>query len=239
MYLVGKGAILNASTGVEFPQYAELSLSFEPKTTAIPLGDRNGSDYVVTDQVVSGRLAWEQVDVLLLSAVLGSASGVGGVRRMRLEEALIPDSTGPYTISLSQENNLSLTEVVRDSDGRRFFRTNEEPDINQYAIAGKVLTFSPVDAGKRIFIDYYYQTTTGQHIVINPNDLPGSFKLVGCVHLAPATPDENEGDMVVIANRCVRTSAVSLGGKPGEVSSLSFDFAVVNRNSGDLSIYFP
>ena len=45
--------------------------------------------------------------------------------------------------------------------------------------------------------------------------------------------------MVIVANRCVRTSSIDLGGSNGEVSGLGFDYTIVNRSPGDMTIYLP
>lgn len=59
------------------------------------------------------------------------------------------------------------------------------------------------------------------------------------MRLAKSSPDDGESDMVVVANRCVRTSGIELGSSNGTVQGLGFDFTIVNRSPGDMTIYFP
>jgi len=239
MYLVGKGALINATTGVEFPHYADLKLTFDAKTVNIPFGDRNGSDFVTTDQTVTGHLSWEQVDLVLLAALLGSNSTAGTIKRMRLEEHIVPDEPGPYVVTLDKATNITLTEVVKDEEGNRFSRVSEDPAEGEYTITADDLTFHESAAAKKVFIDYFYTDGDGKHITIGPYDLPSSFKLIGCVRVVKSFPDDAEGEMVIVANRCVRNGAIEIGGRSGEVSGLGFDFSIVNRSPGDLTVYFP
>ncbi len=239
MYLVGKGALINATTGVEFPHYADLKLNFETKHVEVPFGDKNGADVIVTDQNISGHLGWEQVDVALLAALLGSASTSGTIKRVRLEEHSVPAAPGPYTVTMVKSTNIALTEIVKDADGNRLERVSANPASGQYSISAATLTFHSSLAGGKVYVDYFYSENTGKHIAIGPCDLPSAFKLVGCVRLAKSSPGDGEGDMVIVANRCVRTSSIDLGGSNGEVSGLGFDFTIVNRNPGDMTIYFP
>jgi predicted peroxiredoxin len=211
MKLTGNGAILNSSTGVEFPFYADIILDLEQ----LPPQDAD-----IINQTITGTATWENFDLNLFGIIMG----VSEVKRVRMEDVKIPDPA-PYVVTLAKENPIALTEVIRDSvQGDRFHRDEKESSYH-YVINGGEITFDASDAGKKLVIDYCY----GKCSNINSSDLPGNFKLIGCLHLNPTTTDGESSDMVVIADRCVRTTVIEKN---------SFEFAICNRNPGDMKIYF-
>jgi hypothetical protein len=238
MKLIGKGIMLNASGGVPFLDYGDLQVNFGLDLVSIPRGDIAGRYYVPVGMPVSGRLSWFDLSADLLASLLGSQSDTGTVRRVVGESQTIPGSS-PYSLDLNHGDILPATEVVLGGDGARFRRVSSSPDEGEYSIDEETLTFNSADAGKRVYVSYFYDDpSSGHKIVLSPQGLPTRFKLVGSLNLYDMANTEN-GDLVVIGERCVRTSPLNLGAAVGDYGRFSFEFALENVNPGDITLYMP
>lgn len=238
MKLIGKGVILDASGGLPFLDYGELQIIFGLDVLSIPRGDIAGRYYVPVGMPVTGRLTWFDISAELLASLLGAGAEQGTVRRVVSESHTIPDES-PYTVDLDHQANLGATEVVMGSDGTRFRRVATSPSSGEYSITDYTLTFSSEDGGKTIYVSYFYSDpSSGSTIVLAPQGLPSRFKLVGSLNLYDIAEEES-GDLVLVAERCVRTSPLNLGASVGEYGRFGFDFALENITAGDITLYMP
>jgi len=238
MKLIGKGAILDASGGLPFCDYGELVVNFGLDVLGIPRGDIAGRCYVPVGAPVTGRLTWFDLSSELLASLLGAQTEQGTVRRVVSEAGTIPEEE-PYSLQMEKQSNLFATEVVMGSDGRRFRRVVVSPQSGDYAIDGYTLTFCADDAGKKVYISYFYSdSVSGAKIVLSPQGLPTRFKLVGSLNLYEQAEGES-GDLVIIAERCVRTGPLAVGASVGEYGRFGFEFALENVVAGDITLYLP
>lgn len=167
MKLKGKAALINATSGVEFPHYADVELDLD--TTSSYVFGRRGEDTILSDRHhCSGHLGWEQVDVALLAALLGSQSNSGTIKRVRLEEHTISEDWKAETdarwhsIALKEHTNIVLTEIIKDAQGNRLERVDSDPAAGQYSIKGYIITLpGSMVPGDKIYVDYFFTQKAG------------------------------------------------------------------------------
>lgn len=239
MKLIGKGLIVDAGRGVDFPDYGDLELTFGLNVLNIPAPAATGGYVVPYDAPVTGRIGWYDLSADLLAAVSGNAVAEGTVRRAESEPHDIPASS-PYTVTLTHATPLALTDMVVRDDGARMTRVAGAPAAGQYAVAAATLTFNAADAGRRVYVDYFYtQAGAGHQVVVSPFALPAEFKLIAALKLYDTGANEFAGELVAAAEHCRRTGPLAVGARAGQFGSFGFEFAVENRTPGDLVIYFP
>jgi len=239
MKLIGKGLIIDAGRGVDFPDYGDLELSFGLSVLNIPAPAATGGYVVPYDAPVTGRIGWYDLSAELLAAVTGNAAAAGTVRRAESEPHDVPVAS-PYTITLAYSTPVALTDVVVRDDGVRMTRVAAGPAAGQYVIAEATLTFNAADAGRRVYVDYFYaQAGVGHQVVVSPFALPAEFKLAAALKLYDTAVNEYAGELVATAEHCRRTGPLAVGARAGQFGSFGFEFAVENRAPGDLVLYFP
>lgn len=239
MKLIGKGLIIDLTSGLEFPDYGDLVLTLGLNVLEVPSPGYNGGYTVPYDAPVTGKIAWYDISADLMAAITGSSLSSGTVKRVQGESHQISGSS-PYTITLDNADNIAQSEIVVRDDNVRMLRVATSPGEGEYAISGDTLTFSSEDAGKYVYIDYFYEdAASGHKLSIDPYALPGSFKLLASLKAYDTYGADYTGEIVAIAEKCRRSGAVELGSRVGEFGSFGFDFTVENRNPDDLALYFP
>jgi hypothetical protein len=239
MKLIGKGLVVDAEHGVDFPDYGDLELNFGLNVLTIPAPATTGSYIVPYDAPITGRISWYDLGPELLAAATGNDLTAGTVKRAAGEAHAIP-AAAPYEVTLDHAPPLALSDLVVGDDGRRFKRAAGAPGAGEYAVAGAVFTFNAADAGRAVYADYFYaDAAAGQTLVVSPFALPGEFKLLAGLKLYGTGANEYEGDLVFAAERCRRTGPLAVGSRVGQFGSFGFEFAVENRVPGDVAVYFP
>lgn len=239
MKLIGKGLVIDAARGVEFPDYGELELNFGLAVLTVPAPAAAGAYVIPYDAPLTGKLVWYDLTPEMLAAATGNELASGTVRRREAEPHVVPSSP-PYEVTLEETALLPLTDVVLGDDRRRRRRVAANPGPGEYVISGATLTFHSSDAGRTVYVDYFYgDAAAGQTLVVSPFALPGAFKLVGAVKLFDGGANDYAGELVVVAQSCRRTGPLVVGARAGDVASFGFDFALENRVPGDVAVYFP
>jgi hypothetical protein len=239
MKLIGKGLIIDLTSGLEFPDYGDLVLTLGLNVLEVPSPGYNGGYTVPYDAPITGKIAWYDISAELMAAITGSSLSGGTVKRAQGENQQIPGSS-PYTVTLDNADNIAQSEIVIRDDNMRMKRVAASPGEGEYSITGDTLTFSSEDAGKYVYIDYFYEdAATGHKLSIDPYTLPGSFKLLASLKAYDTYGADYAGEIVAIAEKCRRSGPVELGSRVGEFGSFGFDFTVENRNPDDLALYFP
>jgi hypothetical protein len=119
-------------------------------------------------------------------------------------------------------------------------RVSGSPSSGEYSISSDTLVFSDDDAGKYVYVDYFYEdTASGYRLSIDPFALPGSFKLLASLKVYDTCGGDYAGEIVAVAEKCRRSGPVEMGSRVGEFGSFGFDFSVENRNPDDLVLNFP
>ncbi len=238
MKLIGKGLIIDLTTGLEFPDYGDITVNFGLNVINVPSPAVNGGYIVPYDAPITGKISWYDISPEILASLTGAGLTDGTVRYVQSESHQVPSSE-PYEVTLNNPDNLAQSEIVVGESGR-MRRVPSTPGEGEYAISGNVLTFSSDDAGGTVYIDYFYEDSgAGKTITVDPYALPGEFKLLASLKSYDTYAAGYSGDLVFIAERCRRTGPVDVGSRVGAFGTFGFDFAVENRNSGDVVVCFP
>ncbi len=239
MKLIGKGLLIDTEHGVDFPDYGELEVNFGLNVLNVPAPATTGGYVVPYDAPITGKIAWYDLTPELLAATTGNDLSAGTVKRVEAEALQVPGQS-PYEVTLSQNTNLALSEVVLRDDNRRMKRVSASPAPGEYAISGAVLTFNAAAAGRYVYVDYFYaDAADGKTLLVSPFALPTEFKLLASLKLFDTNANEYEGELVFTAEHCRRTGPLAVGSRVGEFGSFGFEFAVENRIAGDVAVYFP
>lgn len=239
MKLIGKGLIVDLTNGLEFPDYGDLTVNFGLNVLNIPSPAVNGGYVVPYDAPITGKVSWYDITPEILASLTGGGLADGTVRYARAESHQIPTSE-PYEITLDNTNMVPLSEVVVGDDGVRLRRVQSDPGEGEYAISGNVLEFSSDAAGADVFVDYFHEdSAVGKTMTVDPYSLPGEFKLLASLKFYDTFAADYAGELVFIAKRCRRTGPVDVGSRAAEFGTFGFDFAVENRNAGDVVVCFP
>jgi len=235
--LVGKGIIMDITTGEPFGDYGELLIRFGIETITIPRGDTYGSYIIPVGSQASGRISWYDISEKELASLIGGDAKIGSIRKIDHEAHTIPVENPQVT--LNQEDLIKHSEVVIAKSGDRFTRVSENPLKGEYSIDQQVCAFNEQNSGEEVFITYfYYDENSGTQIDCSPWTLPSYFELLGSLKLLRAGLGIEKGDIVINAKRCIRTSPLEVGALSGECGRVGFEFAIENIAPGDLTIYF-
>ncbi|MCP4231266.1 MAG: hypothetical protein GY771_14110 [bacterium] len=239
MKLIGKGLIIDLTSGLEFPDYGDMVLTLGLNVLEVPSPGYNGGYTVPYDAPITGKIAWYDISAELMAAITGSSLSSGTVRGAQAENHQIP-SASPYTVTLDNGDIVAQSEIVIRDDSVRMKRVSGSPSSGEYSISGDTLTFSGDDAGKYVYVDYFYEDAAGGHrLSIDPYKLPGSFKLLASLKAYDTYGADYAGEIVAVAEKCRRSGPVEMGSRVGEFGSFGFDFTVENRNPNDLVLNFP
>ena len=237
MKLLGKGLILDITTGAPFGDYGELLIRFGVETINIPRGDTTGSYTIPVGTQATGRISWYDISPKHLASLIGGEHSPGSVRKKDHEAHTVPEDT--LMITLVHSEVITNSEVVLAKSSERFERVSENPLKNEYTITDNELTFNEQNAGQEVFITYFhYDEAEGIQIDCSPWTLPSYFELLGSLRLLKTGIGMEAGDIVINAKRCIRISPLEVGALSGEAGRLGFDFAIENIAPGDLTIYF-
>jgi hypothetical protein len=237
MKLIGKGLLIDTKSGLPFADYGELLQRFGVNIISIPRGDIAGKYTIPVGSQITGHIQWFDINGRLLAGILGGDTEDGGIDFVNFEEHTIPEED-PYTIELNNDDIVVNTELVQDISGGNFKKVEGNPASGEYMINEHTLTFSSGDSGAIIYISYFYNTQEGMSISLNPRDIPVHFELIGKLDLID-TSNEESGDFIIKAKRCVRISDLEIGASAGEVGRFGFEFVIDNHNEGDVVISLP
>jgi hypothetical protein len=239
MKLIGKGLIIDLTNGLEFPDYGDLTVNFGLNVLNVPSPTVNGGYVIPYDAPVTGKISWYDVTAEVLAALTGGGLENGSVRYAQAESHQVPTSE-PYEITLDNADIIPLSEVVISENGVRMRRVPTDPGESEYVISGNVLEFSLDAAGSYVYVDYFYEdTSAGKTMTVDPYSLPGEFKLLASLKFFDTYAADYTGELVFIAERCRRTGPVDVGSRAADFGTFGFDFAVENRNPGDVVVCFP
>jgi len=215
MKLIGKGLIVDAAHGVEFPDYGDLEVNFGLNVLNLPSPAATGGYVVPYDAPVTGKIAWYDLTAEMLAAATGNELAAGTLRRAEAEAHEVPASE-PYETTLVHPTNVALSEVVVGDDGRRRQRVAGAPGAGQYKIEGAKLTLNAADAGHHVYADYFYaDAAAGRTMVVSPFVLPAEFKLLAALKLYDTGVNEYGGELVFVAEHCRRAGALAVGSRVG------------------------
>ena len=238
--LTGKGCIVDVTTGLVYGGVQEFKLQNELETRSFPAGDRWSSYTVPTGVNWRGEIAFKALDAATLKVVLGGQSSTGRVLEVLDEGALVPEEA-PYTVQLDFDDNVSLSETVRDGSGHCFKRVDGDPGAGEYEISGDTLTFNASDAGKEVHLGYLrLDSGAGDKLIVGPEDVPQKFSLYGVLRghdliegTAPAAR------FAVYLADCRRTGEFKFGAPVGGIGSFTLSFTAQNNQAGDVVFYLP
>jgi len=238
--LTGKGCIVDVTTGLVFGGVQEFKLQNELETRSFPAGDRWSSYSVPIGVNWRGEIAFKALDLATLKIILGGQSSTGRVLEVLDEEALIPEEA-PYTVQLEYDDNVSLSETVKDGSGGSFKRVDGDPGAGEYTVSDETLTFNSADAGRGIFISYLrLDPSAGDKLTVGPEDVPQRFSLYGVLRgydlVRGQTPDAR---FAVYLADCRRTGEFRFGAPVGGVGSFTISFVAQNNQAGDVVFYLP
>jgi len=188
------------------------------------------------DPVLTGRIVWRELTADLLAALTADALASGATARAEAEPHRVPDEP-PYAVDLVESAVVPLSEVVVGDDNARLRRAAGAPGPDEYAVAGRRLTFAAARAGQYIYADYFYANEgAGRTLVLNPFGAAAEFKLLAALDLDNGTENLYACELVLAAERCRPT------GPPADMDddgTFGFAFAIENRAAGDVTFYFP
>jgi len=235
MKLIGKGLVIDAERGENFPDYGDVEIDFG-LAVALP----SPAGFVLpNDAAITGKIAWYDLNAELLAAVTGDALSAGTVARAEAEPHQVP-AEPPYEVELVETTVVPLSEIVIGDDNRRLRRVDGIPGPDEYAVDGTALTFHAARADLYVYVDYFYSDAAGgKTVVVSPFSAPGAFKLLATLRLYDGDDGLYERELVLAAERCRRTGQLKAESAAAEPGSFGFSFAVENRVPGDVVVHFP
>ncbi|HUT98710.1 MAG TPA: hypothetical protein VM054_06505 [bacterium] len=238
--LTGKGCIVDVTTGLVYGGVQEFKLTNELETKSFPAGERWSSYTVPVGVNWRGEIAFKALDAATLGVVLGGQSSTGRVLEVLDEEAVVPEE-GPRTVTLEHDDNVALSETVKDAAGRSFQRVEDDPASGEYAIDGDTLTFSAADAGAEVRLSYLrLDPNAGDRLVVGPEDIPKKFSLYGVLRghdlIEGRAP---EARFAVYLADCCRTGEFRFGAPADGLGGFTLSFTAHNDQPGDVVFYLP
>ncbi len=232
MKLMGRGLIIDAERGENFPDYGDVEIDFG---LAIPPA---AGCAVPCDAAITGKIAWYDLSPELLAAVTGDALTVGAIARVEAEPHLVP-AEPPHKVTPVETTVVPLSEIVIGDDNWRLRRVAGPPGPDEYAVDGAALTFNAARAGLYVYVDYFYAAAAGKTVVVSPFNSPAEFKLLAALRLYDGADNLYERELILAAERCRRTGPLRGGTGAAAFGSFGFEFAVENRVPGDVAVHFP
>jgi hypothetical protein len=244
MKLIGKGLVIDAERGENFPDYGDVEIDFG-LAVALP----SPAGFVLpNDAAITGKIAWYDLNAELLAAVTGDALSAGTVARAEAEPHQVPTEP-PHEVELVEttvvplseivigdDNWRPLSEIVIGDDNWRLRRVDGTPGPDEYAVDGTSLAFHAARAGLYVYVDYFYSDAAGgKTVVVSPFSAPGAFKLLATLRLYDGDDGLYERELVLAA----RTGPLAAESPAAEPGSFGFAFAVENRVPGDVVVHFP
>lgn len=236
MQLQGKGCIVDTTTGLVYGGVQEFKLTNELETKSFPAGERWCSYTVPVGVSWRGEISFKALDAATLGVVLGGVRSTGRVLEVLDEEAAVPGDE-PYIVTLEHDDNVALSETVKDAAGRAFVRVDDDPASGEYAVDGDELSFSAADADAELRLAYLrLDPDAGDKLVVGPEDIPQKFSLYGVLR---GIQEVSEGRCAVYLADCQRTEEPLLDVPTKGLGFLTIPFTAHNDNPGDIVLYLP
>ncbi|MGQ9706842.1 MAG: hypothetical protein ACUVWP_07605 [bacterium] len=125
MKLIGKGIIMDITTGEPFGDYGELLIRFGIDTITIPRGDTYSSYTIPIGSQALGRISWYDISAEEVTSLIGGDSKKGSIRKVDHEAHTIPQENP--VINLENDDVITNSEVVMCKSGDRYRRVKENP----------------------------------------------------------------------------------------------------------------
>lgn len=206
-----------------------------------PQGDGAAPFEFPVGSLVNGTITYHAMTAELWAALTGGTSSTGTIKRIRQgeEEATIAVND----ITLTEAGDVIAASVrLIGAAGTHFKKVAATPEVGEftYLTATGVCTFNAAETETTIYPDYLYaESTEGQTITVDKNDLPAEAKLYGSIR----TKDMNAGtlgDIVVeLANVNLKGDLILGGDKSGTTKEFTQEFSARIVGQGDWKTYFP
>jgi hypothetical protein len=238
--LTGKGCIVDVTTGLVYGGVQEFKLTNELETRSFPAGERWCSYTVPVGVSWRGEIAFKALDAATLGVVLGGTRSTGRVLEVLDEEAAVPEDE-PYTVTLEHDDNVALSETVKDAAGRAFVRVDGNPASGEYAIDGDTLSFAAADADAELRLAYLrLDPDAGDKLVVGPEDIPQKFSLYGVLRGHDLVEGRApEARFAVYLADCRRTGEFRFGAPADGLGGFTLSFTARNDQPGDVVFYLP
>lgn len=236
----GKGAVMT-DDGLLFSGFAEFRMKLGLESLSIPDGQLGGGAYdIPVSQPIGGTIGCHEVSAAMLALLTGgTAAKVAGSNRpvfISKESVAVASQTG----TLAQTPITGTKITLEDANGNVFYEVTAGNEIlgEAFSRSDKTLTFKAGEPDKTMYATYFYLSSGGTELVLDPESLPSAFKLYGVIRaMGVATvPDF----ITAVCNRVRRKAGdIDLGANRDGHDALSFEFSAQNRYSGDVKLYFP
>lgn len=183
-----------------------------------------------------GRIVWYELTAHLLSSVTGHSVRPGTILRTEAEPYQIPEKP-PYEVTLGEEPVVNSEFIVDDANEHMMLAAGQ-PELGEYQIYGKTVIANKAYAGRYIYVDYFYKDTDGETFVIMPPEQTGEFRLLAALKLPGNAGSLYDGETVLEALHCQRTTSLGLESDESEFGAFGFDFTIKNSGRGDVALHF-
>lgn len=243
--LIGVGVIWNVTDNVCLSNQAEMGFNFPIDTLEIPAGDSFVPHRIPTVQKLTGRFGFRDVHSALMAAMIAGQTATGAIKHIPKEEQTIPSSS-PYQVTLDQTpykagETLAPIEVL-DENGVTYKQVSGDPAASgEFKNNGDgTLTFHQDDAGKKVYISYFWNdTSNGVTVKMDPDSIPSHKAYMFAGKLYNTRTRSWEGYLVCLFKKVMRTGEIGFAPGVGDAATIGFDWEATVETPDDAYICFP
>ena len=195
---------------------------------------KNSVHTIATGQPLRAHLVAAGLNLNLLSRLTGGSVASGSKRKVDEE---LTKSADALTLTQTPEDTNHIRIVPVGANKSPLAQVASSPSVGEYSISGTTVSLNASQSEDDFRCIYFYTDSTGgDTLSIDPDDLPSSFELFLTVPARDIFPG-SDGDLIIEAAKAERTSEITIGGSKGNHQAFELDVNIRNDNNGDFKIY--
>ncbi len=210
----------------------ELEIGLETIDAAL----RGGNYIIPVRQPITGRVTAAGMNLNLLSRLTGGTITTSSSTAV-VDETLTK-STNTLTLSQTPVNTDAIRITPIGSDKSPLVQVASSPAVGEYSISGTTVTLNASQTETQFKCEYLYaDSSNGETLQIDPDDLPSTFAYYGVVKAEDVFPG-TAGHLVVELAKVQRTGSITIGGSQDTAQTFSFEVNVINTSFGDVKLSY-